>query len=71
MEMQKITKSTKPRYLTDDKGDKKAIVLSLKEYEKLLDALEDFQDAITLMKAEREATSFRPYEEFRKTWLRN
>jgi PHD/YefM family antitoxin component YafN of YafNO toxin-antitoxin module len=60
----------KPKYLIDEKGNKKAVVLNLKEYEQILESLEDLEDANDLLRAEREATSFTPYEKFRKTWLK-
>jgi hypothetical protein len=35
----------------------------------ILDLIEDLEDSNDLLKAEREATSFIPYDQFRKTWL--
>jgi hypothetical protein len=35
-----------------------------------MELLEDLEDANDLLKEEREATSFTPYEKFRKTWLK-
>jgi len=35
-----------------------------------MELIEDIEDANDLLKAEREATSFTPYEKFRKTWLK-
>lgn len=61
---------TNPKYLIDEKGHKKAVVLNLKEYEDIIELIEDLEDANALLKAEREATSFIPYEKFRKTWLK-
>lgn len=69
--MQSLTKGVKPRFLIDEKGDRKAIVLSLKQYEGLMNTIEDFKDAIDLLKAEQGARSFTPYEEFRKSWLKD
>jgi len=37
----------------------------------MLESLEDLEDANDLLKAEREATSFTPYEKFRKSWLKD
>jgi PHD/YefM family antitoxin component YafN of YafNO toxin-antitoxin module len=68
--MQSTGETVKPKYLVDEKGHKKAVVLSLKEYETIMELLEDLEDANDLLKAEREATSFTPYEKFRKTWLK-
>jgi hypothetical protein len=66
--MQGIT--AKPKYLIDEKGHKKAVVLNLKEYENIIGLIEDLEDANDLLSAERKATSFTPYEKFRKTWLK-
>jgi len=35
-----------------------------------MELIENLEDANDLLKAEREATSFTPYEKFRKTWLK-
>ena len=35
---------THAQFITDDKGKKKAVILDLKEYEKLMRALEDLED---------------------------
>jgi hypothetical protein len=66
--MQGIT--AKPKYLIDEKGHKKAVVLNLKEYENIIGLIEDLEDANDLLSTERKATSFTPYEKFRKTWLK-
>lgn len=58
-----------PEYIVNQKGRKKAVVLGLKEYEAILGRIEDLEDANDLLKAEREASSFVPYEQFRKEWL--
>ena len=68
--MQSISETVKPKYLVDEKGHKKAVVLSVKEYENIMELIEDLEDANDLLKAEREATSFIPYDKFRKTWLK-
>jgi PHD/YefM family antitoxin component YafN of YafNO toxin-antitoxin module len=36
--------TTKPQFLVDDKGEKIAVVLSIDEYQKLLEELEDLED---------------------------
>ena len=56
--MQGVTETVKPKYLIDEKGNKKAIVLSIKDYENIMELLEDLEDANDLLKAEREAASF-------------
>lgn len=58
-----------PKYLTDAKGRKKAVLLDMREYEGVLEVIEDLEDANDLLRAERAAKQFTPYEEFRKTWL--
>ncbi len=68
--MQSDIKTIRPKYLVDEKGNKKAVVLNFKEYENIMELIEDLEDANDLLKAEREATSFVPYEKFRKTWLK-
>jgi len=68
--MQSDIKTIRPKYLVDEKGNKKAVVLNFKEYENIMELIEDLEDANDLLKAEREATSFIPYEKFRKTWLK-
>lgn len=68
--MQSDIKAIKPKYLVDEKGNKKAVVLNFKEYENIMELIEDLEDANDILKAEREATSFIPYEKFRKTWLK-
>ena len=61
----------KPQYIISEKGQKTAVVINLKDYEGLLEFIEDLEDANDLLKAEREATDFIPYDEFRKKWLRH
>ncbi len=62
--------AAKPKYLIDEKGHKKAVVLNLKEYEHIMELIEDLEDANDILRAEREATTFTPYEKFRKAWLK-
>lgn len=60
-----------PKYIIDEQGHKKSVILNLKEYKNLIELIEDLEDANDLLKAEREATSFIPYDKFRKKWLKN
>ncbi|MBM4137863.1 MAG: type II toxin-antitoxin system Phd/YefM family antitoxin [Nitrospira sp.] len=69
--MQKVMNIIKPEYIVNKKGSKKAVILSLKEYENILELIEDLEDANDLLRAEREATSFIPYNKFRKSWLKD
>ena len=59
----------KPKFVTDANGKKTSVILNIKEYKNLLEYLEDLEDANDLLKAEREATGFVPYEVFRKKFL--
>jgi hypothetical protein len=61
----------KPKYLIDDKGRKTAVVINIKEYNNLLEFIEDLEDAKDLLHAEKEATGFTPYEKFRQRWLKS
>ncbi len=63
--------NVKEKYLIDEKGNKKAVVLGLKEYRNIMELIEDLEDTNDLLKAERKATGFTPYEKFRKTWLKD
>ncbi|MBC8393447.1 MAG: hypothetical protein H8E17_12885 [Deltaproteobacteria bacterium] len=67
--MPRLNQTIRPEYIISQKGQKKAVVLGLKEYAAILDRIEDLEDANDLLKAEREANSFIPYDQFRKTWL--
>ncbi|TAN43307.1 MAG: hypothetical protein EPN22_10260 [Nitrospirae bacterium] len=71
MEVSLMHVALKPKYLVNEKGTKKAVVLDLKEYESIMDLIEDLEDANDLLKAEQEAVSFTPYDKFRKQWLKN
>ena len=55
----------KARYLIDDKGNKKAVLLDIKEYRRFMKRLEDLEDALSLDEAARSAQSFRKYGEIR------
>lgn len=61
----------KPKYIINEKGQKKSVVLDIKEYGNIVELIEDLEDANDLLRAEREATSFIPYDKFRKKWLKN
>ena len=49
----------KPRYLVDEAGRKTGAVLSMKDYRRLMQRLEDLEDALDLDRAIRTATGFR------------
>lgn len=67
--MQEISYNLNPRYVVDEKGQKNAVLLDIKEYRDLLELIEDMEDTRDIIKAELEAIAFTPYEEFRKRWL--
>jgi hypothetical protein len=58
--------TSKPQYLLDEKGRKKAVLLNIKEYEELIQRIEDLEDALELQEAVRTAQGFRDYREIRK-----
>ena len=60
----------KPRYITNDKGKKTSVILNIRDYENLLEYLEDLEDANDLLKAERIAAGFIPYETFQRKFLK-
>lgn len=56
----------KEKYIIDEEGKKTAVVLSLKEYNKLMEELEDFEDRLDLEKAQKGAKGFTLLEDFIK-----
>ena len=61
----------KPKYLIDEKGNKKAVVIDIKDYHNLIEFIEDLEDARDLLKAEKKASGFTPYEKFCGEWLKS
>ncbi|MDI6735648.1 MAG: hypothetical protein QME42_05570 [bacterium] len=59
-------KKVKSRYVIDEKGKKLSVILSLLEYSKLLETIEELEDSLELEKAEREAIGFTDYMKFRE-----
>jgi hypothetical protein len=57
---------SKPQYLVDEKGRKRGVLLSIKEYQELISRLEDLEDTLELDEAVRTAKCFRDYQEIRK-----
>jgi len=62
--------SLKPSYVTDEKGQKTSGIIPLRDYENMIDSLDNLEGACDLLKAEREAAGFIPYEIFRKKFLK-
>ena len=55
----------KEKFLVTETGRTAGIVLDIKTYRRLLQRLEDLEDALELDKARRAAKKFRPYHEIR------
>ena len=56
----------KEKYVTDHQGRKVAVMLEIKQYQKLQEYLEDLQDALDLKGAKATAKKFIPFEEMRR-----
>ncbi|MYA69097.1 hypothetical protein F4141_14845 [Candidatus Poribacteria bacterium] len=54
-----------PKYIIDDKGEKTAAVLTMKEYDFLIKCLEDLEDILEMDSVVETATNFRDYQEIR------
>lgn len=59
-----ITNETK--YVVDGKGRKKAVLLNIKEYSRLLARLEELEDTLDLDEVIRREEGFRDYREVRE-----
>jgi len=57
--------NVKEQYVVDEDGKATGVVLDIKSYRRLMEHLEDLEDALELDKAIRTAKSFRPYDEIR------
>jgi len=55
----------KAKYVVDEKGRKRAVLLDIKEYQQFLQRLEELEDALSLDEAVRTAQSFKDYGEIR------
>ena len=55
----------KPEFVVDSNGQKKSVLLKVAEYERLLQRLEDLEDALALDEAVRTAKAFRNYADIR------
>jgi len=62
--------SASTKYLVDEKGKKKAVLLDMKEYSRLLARLEELEDALDLDTVARTAQDFRNYKEIREELAR-
>ena len=62
--------TTGTRYVIDEKGRKKAVLLDMKEYSRLLARMEELEDALDLDTSARTAQEFRNYREIREELLK-
>ncbi len=62
--------TTGSKYLVDKICRKKAILLDMKEYSRLLARMEELEDALDLDTAARTAQEFRDYREIREELLK-
>ncbi|MEJ2244948.1 MAG: hypothetical protein P8Y80_02500 [Acidobacteriota bacterium] len=53
-------------YVTDEKGNKKSVVLNVNDFERIQDEIEDLEDALELEKARKDATGFKKWKDFVK-----
>lgn len=51
-------------YLVDQKGKKRSVVLPIRNYVKLMEHLENMEDALDLKKAKKNAKDFIDFEQF-------
>ena len=54
------------RYVTDSNGHKMAVLLDMKQYQKLREYLEDLQDALDLKRAKATARKFISFDEMKQ-----
>ena len=54
-----------PQYLVDDEGQRTSVLLSIKEYEHLMQCLEDLEDILDMDAAVETETDFRNYQDIR------
>jgi len=53
-------------FLTDNKGNKKSVLLPVNDFIRLQDEIDDLEDALALEKARRDATGFKKWRDFVK-----
>jgi len=57
------TTAVRPEFVVDTRGRTKSVLLSVSQYRRLLQHLEDLEDALELDKAVRTGKKFRDYTE--------
>jgi hypothetical protein len=53
-------------YVTDERGNKKSVVLNLNDFERIQNEIEDLEDALELEKSRKDATGFKKWNDFIK-----
>lgn len=66
MTLQPIAMTLNPQFITDDSGKRKAVILSLKEYEMLVDHWEEIEDERLFDEAIKEKDEAIPFEDYLK-----
>ncbi len=56
----------KPKFLVSPSGRKEAVLLRVGEYKRMLERIEDLEDALALKRAERTSKKLIPYAEVRE-----
>ena len=59
-----------PQYLVNDKGEKTAALLSIKEFQLLMQYLEDLEDTIEMDATVKTETDFRDYQDVQGELIR-
>ena len=54
-----------PKYFVNDKGEKTNVLLSINEYQLLMQCLEDFEDNLEMDTAVQTETEFRDHQDIR------
>ena len=60
-----------PQYLVDDKGQKTSVLLSIKEYQHLMQCREDLEDILEMDAAVETETDFRDYRDIRADLIKD
>lgn len=58
--------TNKTKYVVDGKGRKKAVLLNIKEYSRLMARMEELEDTLDMDEAIRQEQGFRDYREVRE-----
>jgi len=61
----------KPRFVIDEYGKKSAVLLNIKEYERLLETLEDLADSSDFAKAKKTSRKLISTKELRQRVFKN